>query len=209
MGQGRGQEISRRRGGNDGAKWRCERGYTLVEVLIATVLCLVAFIASANVLIAGMHSQTTTANRMSALQTLQASLAQMTNELRPAASVAYVSGQANLSLAITPPGGTTASVKYDCYTTSGKCMRTSGGTQTGVFASSVSNSDVFTLECRTSTGDLQAVANGGTLSGCANGLDYVKIRLVSSVPCTGQGNLGSCPNGTIEVDGGTSLRNQA
>jgi type II secretory pathway pseudopilin PulG len=191
-----------------------ERGVTLIELVVVMALNLVVIAAVASVLVFGLHAQHRSDNYQTALQTLQTSLVRMTNQLRPAASVTYVTGQSLLGLTFTPPASGATAVTYDCYTTPGTCVaKNSSGTTTATLATHVTNSNIFTLECRSSTGtgDLVAVANGGSLSGCANtaSADYVKIQMLTSVPCTGQGNLGTCPNATIEVDGGTSLRNQS
>jgi type II secretory pathway pseudopilin PulG len=186
---------------------RAERGYTLVEVLVATVSGLVVAGAMMAALMASLHLSNVSANRMAAVETLQNAVQRMTTELRPAASVAYVSGHANLGVTFTPPGSGAVPVTYDCYSTASTCVRTVGGSQTAVLATGVQNSDVFTLECRTASGDRLVVSNGGSLMGCAHGLDYVAMKLVITVPCNGQGNA-ACANGTIEIDGGTSLRNQ-
>ncbi len=192
-------------------------GFTIIELLVSMTLGLIVFGAALTVMIAGLHTQNHSMNRVSAAQTLASGVAEMVDELRPGASVAYKSGKANLGIVLTPPstvippGGVTAGtpVTYDCYTTTGTCVRSVGGTVTGSFATNVGNTDIFTLKCRTAVGDLQAVANGGSTVGCANAgaLDYVAIRLVGSVGCAGQGvPLVSCSNGTIEIDDGTALR---
>jgi type II secretory pathway pseudopilin PulG len=187
---------------------------TLIELVVVMVLNLVVISAVGSVLIFGLHAQRRSTNYQSALQTLQTSLVRMTNQLRPAASVKYVTGESLLGITLTPPASGATAVTYDCYTTSQTCVvKNSTGTTTATLATHVTNSNIFTLECRSSTGtgDLVALTNGQSMSGCANTTspDYVKIQMLTSVPCTGQGNLGSCPNGTIEVDGGTSLRNQS
>jgi type II secretory pathway pseudopilin PulG len=187
---------------------REERGYTLMEVVVATGCGLVVVAAVLAALTSALHLSNASANRMSAVQTLQEALGRVTSELRPAASVAYVSGHGNLAVVVTPPGAGATPVTYDCYTTASTCARAVSGSTTLVLATGVQNSDVFTLECRSAAGDRLAVSNGGSLAGCVHGLDYVAVRLVVSVSCSGQQSIGSCPNGTTEIDGGTSLRNQ-
>jgi Tfp pilus assembly protein PilW len=180
---------------------------TLIELLVPIAVGLVVLGGASTMLLNGLHAERGNANRSSTLQTLQVALGRMINELRPVASVDYVPTKGGLG--ITLAGG----ASYDCFTTAGTCVRTAGGSTTQRFADGLTNSDVFTLECRGATGNLVPIANGAAKTGCAppaNSFDYVAIRLVSAVPCTGQGTLSTsaCPNGTIEVDGGTSLRNQ-
>ncbi len=194
-------------------------GYTLVELLIAMGLALVIVGATSGLLVASLHTQSHAFNRVSAAQSLETALGAIENELRPSASVAYVGGEANLGITLTAPanvipaGGTTpgSAVTYDCFTTVGTCGRTISGAAKQVLASNIANADVFTLECRKAEGDLVPVANGGATATCANSgaFDYVAIRLVQTVGCAGQGIAPtSCNNGTVEVDGGTSLRSQ-
>jgi len=195
-----------------------EGGVTLIELLMAMALGLVILGAALIAMVDGLSEQSRVTNRVSTAQMLETAAAAMVNELRPAASVLYVSGTGNLEITLTPPstvipaGGTTAGsqVTYDCYTTSGTCIRRIGAAATHTFATRIVNANVFTLECRTAAGDLQAVTNGGSTSGCANGIDYVAIKLVASVGCSGERiSAAGCSDGQVEVDGGTSLRSQS
>lgn len=191
-----------------------ELGFTLIEVLISMILGLVLLGAITAALVSSTNFLGVSTNRFTTLSTLSTGITRMVSVLRPAVSVFYVSGKGQLGLVLTPPGTGAAPITYDCYTTPGTCVETVASGRITTFATGVPASDttVFTLYCRSATGNPIALTNGQSLSaaGCANTVtpDYVAIQLIGSVPCGGQDrSAANCTNKTIEVDGGTSLPN--
>jgi hypothetical protein len=114
--------------------------------------------------------------------------------IRQATGVAYVGGN---QYAITLTGGPLGTTTISCSQVTDVCS-VSGGS-TGQPLSSVTNADVFTLECR----QAGATSSDLTTSGCAS-YSYVAVRVVISVSCNHQ-EVGSCDNNTVELDDGFNL----
>jgi len=169
---------------------RCERGLSLVELLVVMpmlAIVLVSIYALSNV---GVEGQRQTSDRVASIQRQQNGLERLTREMRQAISFTPVSSQVlDAETYVRPAGGTTSvlrRVRYECQ--SGSCVRyegPSGGSLTSgpeTVISSVENADVFFFEPNSVNPN------------------YVAVKLEVGV------NGATNP---ISLDGGFALRNEA
>ena len=170
------------------------RGYTLIELMIAMAVGVGLFAGVLLVVIGASNAQNHTANRADAEFTAEAGVSEIGRLIRQATGVSYVGGnQYDISLTGGPLGATT----INCPPATGTCTVSGGGT--GQPLSSVTNTDVFTLECR------QTGSNSSdlTTTGCGS-YSYVNVRAVLSISCSHQ-EAGSCASNNVELDDGFNL----
>jgi prepilin-type N-terminal cleavage/methylation domain-containing protein len=185
-----------------------EAGFTLVEVLVASLAALVLAGATFSLTLVSSHSEASNANRASKLAELQTGLERMTREIRDATSVAYVAGAGQLAISL--PGN----VAYDCRASSNTvCRRTVNGTASAVLVEGIANSDVFTVGCRDADGSVIAMTPGAASpAACGTtGAGFVTIRLQAQIDCKGEGDAApagqACAQNRVEISGGVDLRN--
>jgi hypothetical protein len=112
--------------------WEDESGWTLVEVLVGLVLCLLISGSSLLVLQTTLHSQKDTGSRLAAQDDGSFAMLRMTKDIRTA-TAATVQGPRILDLLVpehNPAGGAPISmhVRYACVGVPGSCARYSCGT---------------------------------------------------------------------------------
>jgi prepilin-type N-terminal cleavage/methylation domain-containing protein len=125
--------------GSSPTRARDERGFTLIEVLLAMVLGLVILTAVLQLLIVGIHRQHGVDTRSDQLQRSRTAVDGLSRDLRQATSVTVSSGR---SLQYVRPDAKT--ITWTC-TSGGVCTRTSSPGSSRVAISGVTNSTVFTL----------------------------------------------------------------
>ena len=106
-----------------------QRGWTLVELLVASTVGLVVMSAALDVYAESARSQSRTANRVAALRQSQVGLERMTREIRQASSytISGASEVIDVETQVRPAGGGAAiprHVRYDCSGTA--CVRFEG-----------------------------------------------------------------------------------
>jgi prepilin-type N-terminal cleavage/methylation domain-containing protein len=121
------------------ARLAAERGFTLVELVVATALALVVFSAAMALLTHSMNAQALQQSRTTQLEEAQVAMQRVIRELRQSSSVT-VSSATSISYSI-PVSGTTQAVTLSCSGSS--CTRTANGTTTTVITD-LANTDVFT-----------------------------------------------------------------
>jgi prepilin-type N-terminal cleavage/methylation domain-containing protein len=94
-----------------------ERGFTLVELLVAMVILLIVIASLASVLVSATTTQVDANNRFQAQQQTRTALAYLTRELHCASSVTQTSGSA--LTAGTAYNAITANLPSTCFTASG------------------------------------------------------------------------------------------
>jgi prepilin-type N-terminal cleavage/methylation domain-containing protein len=136
---------------------RDQRGFTLVELLVAMPLALLLVFAALNLYRVAANGQSATGNRSEAVQSARSALERMTRELRQVgppvgvslSPVRFTSSQVmDYTTWTRPAGGTSVqrNVRYDC--SEGRCMRSEGpvggalGTP-ALVVDGVQNLDVF------------------------------------------------------------------
>lgn len=204
--------------GRIAARLRCERGLTLIELLVAMMLALVVVVGPLLFIVTSIRQQNVVASRTAAARHAETGLEQLVRDLRQAMPQ-DASGNP-LHVTVSNPTGTTTAISFDIPTagsdttprtlvwtcpsagasTWGTCTRTLAGSAQTVIAGV--NSAVFA-----------ATGSGGTLLTLpATDPAYIGVTLslqVISQLDRGQSHTAPLTSNAIKVQTGVDLRNFA
>jgi Tfp pilus assembly protein PilW len=116
-------------------------GFTLIELLVGMMLSIVVFTGVAEVLLSGVHDESTIANRASQLQQAELAVQRLVRNLREATSVTLTSSSA-LTYAM-PVATGSESVTFSCSSVNETCTQTIGAVHT-TEVTGVANTNIFT-----------------------------------------------------------------
>jgi len=161
---------------------RDESGFTLIELIVVTLVTVVLMAGLSNVFISGLRASSTANSRLSGQSNMNVALSRLEFEARCASAASL--GSAGASVTLTLPGNCPhATGTYTWCVTSGKLKKFSGAACSGtggVFASNVTSAHPFS--CLTTIGNyprlqIALTVNSTSTSGNATaGTEQVTLR---------------------------------
>jgi prepilin-type N-terminal cleavage/methylation domain-containing protein len=152
-----------------------ERGFTLVELLVAMVILLIVIASLASVLVSATHTAVDANNRFQAQEQARTGVTFLTRELHCASSVAVINTSGTTLAAGTAGAGITETVPSTCATSGGQTMYVTWCT-----AASTLNTSDWALYRRTSTASQPTCTSSGQIKW----VDYLTTSTPFCLPST-------------------------